>query len=135
MALDFWRIAMRPGKPLMVGRLGGMRVMGFPGNPVSALVCGLVFLKPLVAALLGTSAEPGPASAILGAEMAANDERQDFVRARLDRSSGAPVVTPFPTQDSSMLATFVNADALIVRPAHAAAAAKGERVPVLLLDG
>ncbi|HWT31830.1 MAG TPA: gephyrin-like molybdotransferase Glp, partial [Propylenella sp.] len=135
MTLDFWRIAMRPGKPLMVGRLGAMRVMGFPGNPVSALVCGHVFLKPLIDVMLGIPADSRLATARLGAAMGANDEREDFVRARLEMIAGEPVVTPFAAQDSSMLATFSRADALIVRPAGAPAAASGEHVPILRLEG
>jgi molybdopterin molybdotransferase len=131
--LDFWRIAMRPGKPLMVGSLGGMRVLGLPGNPVSALVCGLVFLRPLLKALLGATETPALRTARLGAPMSENDMRQDYVRARLALLDGNLVATPFDTQDSSMLATFAQADALIVRPAHAPAAAKGDPVSIMLL--
>jgi molybdopterin molybdotransferase len=133
MELDFWRIAMRPGKPLMVGKLRGMRVLGLPGNPVSALVCGHVFLKPLIRAMLGLPREHGMATARLGAPMGANDNRQDYVRARLSIVDGERVATPFPLQDSSMLATLATADALIVRPVRAPPAEAGERVPVLLL--
>jgi molybdopterin molybdotransferase len=133
MALDFWRIAMRPGKPMMVGRLAGMRILGFPGNPVSALVCGYVFLKPLIYALLGRPADQRLATAKLGSDLGGNDDRQDFVRARLERIDGEQVAIPFPTQDSSMLATLAAADALIVRPAGAAAARQGDRISVLLL--
>jgi molybdopterin molybdotransferase len=134
MALDFWRIAMRPGKPLMVGSLAGMRVLGLPGNPVSALVCGEIFLKPLIRALLGLPTDRSIASARLGAPMQANDGRQDYVRAKLARIDGKLVANPFPLQDSSMLATLAAADALIIRPVRAPAAAAGENVPVLLLD-
>jgi molybdopterin molybdotransferase len=135
MALDFWKIAMRPGKPLMVGHLGDMRVLGLPGNPVSALVCSHVFLRPLVDTMLGCP--PGDqhtATAQLAAAMPANDGRQDYVRARLSVVDGERLATPFPVQDSSMLATLAAADALIVRPIHAPPALSGERVPVLLLD-
>jgi molybdopterin molybdotransferase len=133
MALDFWRIAMRPGKPLMVGRLGAMRVLGLPGNPVSAFVCGHVFLRPLIRAMLGLRSVERPATATLGAEMSANDGRQDYVRARLELIGGERIVTPFAMQDSSMLATLAAADALIVRPAHAGPAIKGEQVLIVLL--
>ncbi len=133
MALDFWRIAMRPGKPMMVGRLAGMRILGFPGNPVSALVCGYVFLKPLIYAMLGRPTDRRLATAKLGSNLAGNDDRQDFIRARLERIDGEQVAIPFTAQDSSMLATLAAADALIVRPAGAAAARQGDRVSVLLL--
>ena len=133
MALDFWRIAMRPGKPLMVGRLGAMRVLGLPGNPVSTLVCSHVFLKPLVRAILGLPTAPDLVAAKLGAAMGENDNRQDYVRARLKVVDGEHVATPFGVQDSSMLATLAAADALIVRPIRAPALATGESVPILLL--
>ncbi len=133
MALDFWRIAMRPGKPLMVGRLGDMHVLGLPGNPVSALVCSHVFLKPLINAMLGLSTDAAIVSAKLGAAMAKNDNRQDFVRARLKMIDGERVATPFGIQDSSMLATLAAADALIIRPVGAPPAAAGDDVSVLLL--
>lgn len=134
MELDFWQIAMRPGKPLMVGRLGATRVLGLPGNPVSAIVCGLVFLKPLVRALTGLPPETAPETARLGAAMAANDRRQDYVRARLALRDGTPTAVPFDRQDSSMLATLATADALIIRPPHAPAAPEGAEVPILRLD-
>jgi len=133
MTLDFWRIAMRPGKPLMVGRLGGVRVLGLPGNPVSAFVGSQVFLKPLIRAMLGVPPTPDLATARLAAPMRENDSRQDYVRARLTTVDGERVATPFGVQDSSMLATLAAADALIVRPAGAPAAAAGESVPVLLI--
>jgi molybdopterin molybdotransferase len=134
MALDFWRIAMRPGKPLMVGRIGPLRVLGLPGNPVSTLVCGHVFLRPLIRAMLGMAVAPNCAIARLAAPMAANDGREDYVRARLARMDGGLLATPFERQDSSMLATLASADALIVRPIHAPAAPAGASVDVLLLE-
>lgn len=133
MALDFWKIAMRPGKPLMVGRLGPMRVLGLPGNPVSSFVCAHIFLKPLIRALLGLQTDVDVTDAKLGAAMGENHNRQDYVRARLRRVDGALVVTPFGVQDSSMLATLAAADALIIRPVRAPAIAAGETVPVLVL--
>lgn len=134
MTLDFWRIAMRPGKPLMVGRLGDMRVLGLPGNPVSALVCGIVFLRPLLRALLGRQPEPPPLLARLGAAVDANDRRQDYLRARIAATDDGLVATPFARQDSSMLAVLAEADGLIVRPPHAPPAPAGAPVPVLRFD-
>jgi molybdopterin molybdotransferase len=133
MALDFWRIAMRPGKPLMVGRLGATRVLGLPGNPVSTFVCAELFLKPLIRAMLGLSTAPNIAIATLSAPMVANDGRQDYVRAKLSRTDAGLVATPFSIQDSSMLATLAAAEALIIRPIGAPASAAGDTVPVLLL--
>ncbi|MYE58945.1 MAG: molybdopterin molybdotransferase MoeA, partial [Alphaproteobacteria bacterium] len=107
--VDFWRIAMRPGKPLMFGRMGGALVLGLPGNPVSAFVCALLFLRPLIDAMLGLPAGP-PARepARLGAALGANDRREDYLRARLAADGeDLPVATPFARQDSSMLARFV----------------------------
>ncbi len=134
MQLDFWRIAMRPGKPLMVGHLHGMRVLGLPGNPVSAMVCGHIFLKPLMRALLGLAPGPFEQTAILGAAMAANDRRQDYVRATLASEAGRTIATPFKRQDSSMMAALARADALIVRPPFAEAATAGITVPIIALD-
>jgi molybdopterin molybdotransferase len=133
MTLDFWRIAMRPGKPLMVGHLQAMRVLGLPGNPVSAMVCGHIFLKPLIRAMLGLEPGPFPQTATLGADMAANDRRQDYVRARLS-DNGRLVATPFDRQDSAMMATLARADALIVRPPFAQAAKAGMAVRAIRLD-
>ena len=134
MELDFWRIAMRPGKPLMVGRLGAMQVLGLPGNPVSSLVCGLLFLEPLLCHLGHRMPPRRMASATLRNAMPANDKRQDYVRARLLADSGdIPLVESFGKQDSSMMRIFSQSDCLIIRPPHAPAAEAGETVPVLLL--
>ncbi len=133
MKLDFWRIAMRPGKPLMVGRLGEMRVLGLPGNPVSTFVCAELFLKPLLRAMLGLPTAGQTATAKLSAPMPANDGRQDYVRARLAENANGLEATPFDVQDSSMLSTLAAADALIIRPVRAPAAAVGDSVPVLFL--
>ena len=136
LTLGFWRIAMRPGKPLMFGRLGRMRVLGLPGNPVSAMVCGLIFLKPLIGALLGLDAsENAPATALLGSPVPENDRRQDYLRASLARNEqGRWVANPFGAQDSSMLALLAKADCLIVRPPHAPALDAGVPVDILPLD-
>ena len=136
MALDFWKIAMRPGKPLMFGKLGGTPVLGLPGNPVSGLVCALLFLKPALSALLGLQDPDITETAVLGRALGENDERQDYLRARLTRdSAGRATATPFERQDSSMLATLAQADCLVVRPPHAPAIAAGENVTILRLGG
>jgi molybdopterin molybdotransferase len=138
MTLDFWQIAMRPGKPLLFGRLGPLAVpvLGLPGNPVSALVCGVLFLVPAISRMLGLPGEP-PATekAILGARLAANDHRADHLRATLTRGKqGETVATPFPVQDSAMLQRLARADALILRAPHAPAVAEGAEVRVIRLE-
>ena len=134
-ALDFWQIAMRPGKPLIWGRLGPTPVLGLPGNPVSALVCGVVFLVPALQRLSGLPGEAPPTvTARLGAALPANDRRFDHLRARLGRAAdGVPEATAFPVQDSSMLKTLARADALILRAPHAPAAEAGAMVEVIPL--
>ena len=134
MELDFWRIAMRPGKPLMVGNLRSMKVLGLPGNPVSALVCGHIFLKPLIRKMLGAPYDQYEVNARLAGALPANDERQDYVRATVERTGSGYRATPFGRQDSSMLAALARSNGLIVRPPHAAALADGATVPVLRLD-
>jgi len=136
MALDFWRIAMRPGKPLMFGMLGRTAVLGLPGNPVSSLVCATLFLRPAVQRLLGLPEADATEPARLGSDLPANDSREDYLRARLERNGeGDWVATPFSTQDSSMMSLLTAADCLVVRPVGAPAAMKGERVPILRLAG
>ncbi len=135
LALDFWRIAMRPGKPLLFGRLGDVPVLGLPGNPVSALVCALLFVRSAIAKLGGSTPGALPLDpAVLAGPLPANDHRRDFMRARLERSTtenGGLRVVPFDRQDSSMLGTLAHADALIVRPPHAPAQACGTLVWVV----
>ncbi len=134
-AIDFWKIALRPGKPLMFGTKGKCRVLGLPGNPVSALVCSRIFIKPLIAALLGTSEKQQSHSARLSTALPANDNRQDYMRATLAiAADGSRTATPYTTQDSSMQRTLRNAQCLIIREPHAPAAAAGEQVQILLLD-
>lgn len=138
MELGFWKIAMRPGKPLMHGRLDGMLFLGLPGNPVSSMVCAALFLRPAIRTLLGDprADEIATEPAVLAADMAANDGREDYVRARLRNQDDAlPEVEAFPVQDSSMLAVLARSDALIVRPPRAPAAQAGEVVRVVRLDG
>jgi len=130
-ALDFWKIAMRPGKPLIWGRLGQTAMLGLPGNPVSALVCAVVFLLPAVAVMAGLPAAPTPSeSALAGADLAANDQREDYLRCTLD----GEVATPFSRQDSSMLKTLARADALLIRAPHAAALPAGSAVRIIRLS-
>ncbi|MGB8315588.1 MAG: gephyrin-like molybdotransferase Glp [Aestuariivirga sp.] len=133
--IDFWKIAMRPGKPFMYGRKGKRHVLGLPGNPVSALVCARLFLKPLLDALQGLPASEMATTARLGTAMAANDSRQDYVRATLEIApDGSRTAIPFKKQDSSMQRTFREADCLIIRPPNAPEAGVGALVPVLNLD-
>jgi molybdopterin molybdotransferase len=134
--LGFWRIAMRPGKPLIHGRLGATHILGLPGNPVSAIVCGLVFLRPLIRTLLGeaNAAEPEMMPARLAIDLPGNDMRQDYMRATLAHcSDGLPLVTPFPRQDSSMVHVLAQAQALVIRPPFAPPAAAGDIVQMLRL--
>ncbi|WP_377848258.1 gephyrin-like molybdotransferase Glp [Bosea sp. UC22_33] len=135
MALGFWKIAMRPGKPMMTGRLGRMVVVGLPGNPVSSIVCGHLFVLPLIEALLGITEADRDRSvpAILGRDMPGNDEREDYLRSELALTPEGWVATPFDRQDSSMLGTLARAQALTIRPAHAAPARKGAPCRILPL--
>ncbi len=135
--LDFWKIAMRPGKPLLFGRIGETPVLGLPGNPVSALVCATLYLRPAIGVMLGRAPGDRPAeTALLGADLAANDRRQDYLRARLGLdSAGRRVATPFERQDSAMLATLAQADCLIVRAPQAAPVKAGETVEIVPLSG
>jgi molybdopterin molybdotransferase len=133
-ALDFWKIAMRPGKPLIFGRLGETPLLGLPGNPVSSLVCAMLFLKPAIAAMLGTDTKTGTMTARLLRGLPANDQRQDYLRARTEIRSGELCVDVFEVQDSSMLSTFAQADVLLVRLPNAAASHEGDRVEILILE-
>jgi molybdopterin molybdotransferase len=135
MELDFWKIAMRPGKPLLYGRLGNQRVLGVPGNPVAALICGIVFLVPMLRRLLGLpESAAAPREAVLGQALEANGPRQHYMRATSTWSAGERVVTPLAAQDSALMADFARADCLIVRPPDAPALAAGGRVTITPLD-
>lgn len=136
MTLDFWQIAMRPGKPLLFGQLGATPVLGLPGNPVSAMVCAILFLLPALSRLSGLPAAPPPVSAaVLGAAIKANDRRADHLRAMVSiDAAGRTVVTPFPVQDSAMLRRLALADALILRAPHAPALLEGAEVGIIRLD-
>ena len=135
--LDFWKIAMRPGKPLMFGRMGDIPLLGLPGNPVSSLVCALLYLRPAIDAMLGRAPGDRPAeTAVLGAALGANDWRQDYLRAHLTFDpEGRRVATAFERQDSSMFATLAHADCLIVRPPEAPPARAGDTVAIVPLAG
>ena len=133
-ALDFWKIAVRPGKPMIFGRLGDVRVLGLPGNPVSAMVCAVLFLRALVAALLGVARADPSEPAVLGSDMPAGGARQDYVRAVLTtRGDALPLATPLPVQDSSMLSVLAAADCLLVRPPHAPPARAGSPCRIIRL--
>jgi len=133
--MAFWRIAMRPGKPMMHGRLGALRVIGLPGNPVSSYVCGFLFLVPLIRALSGrTDVHHAHETALLGRDVDANDMREDYLRARLEvRKDGELVATPVDHQDSSLLANLAAARALVIRPPFAPPAFAGSPCDILRL--
>jgi molybdopterin molybdotransferase len=135
MKLDFWRIAMRPGRPMMYGRLAEMRMIGLPGNPVSAYTGAILFLIPLLRAMQGrTDIYHQPEYAVLGTDLPANDWRADHLRSKLSFKLGEPpVATPFPRQDSSMMRVLAEADCLIVRPAEEPARKAGEPCRIIRL--
>jgi len=132
-ALDFWKIAMRPGKPLIFGRLNDTPLLGLPGNPVSAMVCAILFVRPTLAAMLGTPHAPEIVRAKLASPLKANGTRQDYIRIRIISGSDGIVAEPFAIQDSSMQRIFAEADGLIVRKIGAPATSAGEDVDILML--
>ncbi|CAM8664968.1 MoeA Molybdopterin biosynthesis enzyme [Paracoccaceae bacterium] len=130
----FWKIAMRPGKPLMAGRLGASLMLGLPGNPVSAIVCGHLFLLPMLRAMQGLPATPAPtAQAILAEDVGPAGPRVHYMRARLSPGDGLPRITPFASQDSALLRILTEADALLIRPQDDGPRRAGERVEYLPL--
>ena len=132
--LSFWRVALRPGRPMMHGRLEGMQVLGVPGNPVSSYVCSFLFLVPLIRALAGRKDIAHlPENARLGSDLSANDERADYLRAILQVGPNGPLVTPLPAQDSSLMAPLAKADCLLIREPHAPAAPAGSECVILKL--
>lgn len=137
--VDFWKIAMRPGKPLIFGRIGRTLLLGLPGNPVSSLVCATLFLRPVIGAMLGTDElDPPPLTATLAEPLTANDEREDYLRARLSRAQdGTLRATALERrkQDSSVFSGMAGADALLIRPPFAPEAKAGDNVSVLPLSG
>ena len=134
LALSFWRLALRPGRPMMYGRLGALQVLGVPGNPVSSYVCTFLFLVPLLRALAGRSdAVLARAQARLGRELPENDEREDYLRATLADGPEGMVATPLANQDSSLMAPLSAAQCLVIRPPHAPKAAAGSPCVILKL--
>ena len=130
-AADFWKVAMRPGKPLMAGRLNGVPMLGLPGNPVSAIVCAHLFLLPMVRAMLGRpDATPAPREARLTVDLPANGPRAHYMRARL---AAGPAISPFDRQDSALLSILSQADALLIRPVDGPPCRAGDTVPYLPL--
>ncbi|EFH10822.1 gephyrin-like molybdotransferase Glp [Pseudoroseomonas cervicalis] len=136
LAVDFWKIAMRPGKPLIWGRLGETPLLGLPGNPVSALTCAVLFLGPAMARLGGLpDAAPPFRRAVTAAALPQNDAREDYLRAFVTRGeAGQLMVTAAQRQDSSMLRVLAGAEALLRRAPHAPALPQGETVEILLLS-
>lgn len=131
-ALDFWKIAMRPGKPLIYGRVDGIPLLGLPGNPVSSAVCALIFLRPSILHMAGGAPDETLLTARLATPLPANDQRQDYLRARLSHSGDdLPLITPFDRQDSSMISVLSRSDALLVRPPFDPARAIGDLVTAL----
>jgi molybdopterin molybdotransferase len=144
--LDFWKVAMRPGKPLIFGRLGTTPLLGMPGNPVSTLVCAILFLRPAIDAMLGTAKHTcslpqrfkcgcRTIRARVTRDLPANDSRQSYLRARLTQEAGEVWVEPFEVQDSSMLSILAQADALVVRRPDAGALKTGDNAEIIPLDG
>jgi molybdopterin molybdotransferase len=135
--VDFWKIAMRPGKPLIFGHIGETPLLGLPGNPVSALVCATLFLRPAMTAMLGAEGEVNPTlDATLMEALPENDERQDYLRATLTRGPGGVLqATAFSKQDSSVFSGMARADGLIIRAPYAPAAKPGDSVSVIPLAG
>jgi molybdopterin molybdotransferase len=132
MELSFWRVALRPGRPMMHGRLGPLQVLGVPGNPVSSYVCSFLFLVPLIRKLSGrTEVEHVRERAKLGRDLPENDEREDYLRAVLTRDADGEIATPVTTQDSSLMAPLSRSGCLVIRPPHAPAAAAGSACNIL----
>jgi len=131
--MDFWRIAMRPGKPLMFAARDRARVLGLPGNPVSTMVCSLLFLKPAMERMLGQAGGlPATRTARLAVAVKENDQREDYVRSKLVRGAdGSLTVEPHAVQDSSMLSVLSWSDALMIRPPHDPARKAGDTVRVI----
>jgi molybdopterin molybdotransferase len=135
MTLSFWKIAMRPGRPLMHGRIGAMAVLGLPGNPVSSYVCAVLFLVPLIRKLSGRDDLVAPTeTATLGCDLPENDERADYLRATLTDGPDGPIATPFPTQDSSMMAPLAKSGCLVIRQPFEAPAKAGDRCIMVRLQ-
>ncbi len=131
-SLDFWKIAMRPGKPLIYGRVDGIPLLGLPGNPVSSAVCAMIFLRPSILHMAGGALDETLLTARLANPLPDNDQRQDYLRARLSHGGDdLPLITPFDRQDSSMISVLSRSDALLVRPPFDRARAIGDLVTAL----
>jgi len=132
MALNFWKIAMKPGKPMIFGKRGKQYILGLPGNPASAFVCALIYLRPLIDKLMGRPAPlPSGVNLPVATDLAENGPRQDYMRARLLGMPGERHVDPAVSQDSGHLSVMAHSDGLIIRPPHAPAVTAGELVPFL----
>lgn len=132
--LSFYKVAMRPGKPLMAGRVRGKPMIGLPGNPVSSLVLGRLLLAPAIDALLGLPAEPAKRIRVrLGQSLEAGGAREHYMRARIEETADGPTAFLFPNQDSSLLSVLAAANALVVQPADGAAMDKGEEIDAIML--
>jgi molybdopterin molybdotransferase len=135
MDLSFWKVAMRPGRPLMHGRLGGMLILGLPGNPVSSYVCAFLFLIPLIRRMSGRTDLTIPVeSAVLGCDLPANDEREDYLRSSLCHTPAGDIATPFPVQDSSMMVSLAKSDCLVIREPYAPSASVGTRCAIVKFE-
>ncbi|VBB68689.1 Molybdopterin biosynthesis protein MoeA [invertebrate metagenome] len=137
MILDFWKVAVRPGKPLMSGHLAGMPVLGLPGNPVSALVSAILFVLPALNTLLGLPVQTGAErqSGVLTCNLPANDSREDYLRAICVRTDDHVLhVTPFAQQDSAMQAILAKANCLAIRPQYASSARRGDSIDIIILE-
>ncbi|OUR77002.1 molybdopterin molybdenumtransferase MoeA [Alphaproteobacteria bacterium 46_93_T64] len=134
--IDFWRIAMRPGKPLMFGDLAGTPMLGMPGNPVSSMICSYIFLYPALDVLMGRKPRmPVYVPAILSHDIKENDQRQDYQRALIiGEEEGIPFIKLFNNQDSSLLSSLSAADCLIKRAPFAEPLSKGSRVEIIMLE-
>jgi molybdopterin molybdotransferase len=130
MEQSFYKVAMRPGKPLMAGRMGAAAMIGLPGNPVSALVCGHLFVLPALRVILGLPPAPAPRlTGVLSRDVDANGPREHYLRARITPDG----VAPFDRQDSALLSLLAEADALLIRPPSDGPRAAGESVEYLPL--
>ena len=130
--IDFWKIAMRPGKPVIFGKIGKIPLLGLPGNPVSSAICAMIFLAPAMAHMQGRHHQDMIFLATLASDLCENDKRQEYLRATLSyNAEGMAMVTPATMQDSSMLSVLANADVLIVRPPFDPARLTGDQVTIL----
>lgn len=129
----FYKIAMRPGKPLMAGRIGQSAMLGLPGNPVSSIVCAYIFMQPLIQRMQGLPAQQNLLTARLASDLPAEGPRQHYQRASLQHGADLPVIQPFGDQDSARMALMAQADALMIRPAHDPARKAGDLVAFIPL--